>query len=802
MSICKLLPLFFVSLVSTSLFSQSTSIVFNVNMKQQITLGNFKPESDFVDFAGTFNDWGSTLLSDNNKDSIYTVAVDLNVGDNIEFKARINGMWKGMEEFPGGGPNRTYIVVNNDVLNFWYNNEIPSNILSVAFQASSRAIIPGQVVQYTDKSNGSPVSWEWTFPGGSPNTSLLRNPAVTYTSEGSYPVILKIKNSITDSVSLEIDDYINVTNTSTYWWNDAVFYEVFVRSFYDMNGDGKGDLKGLTAKLDYLNDGDSTTNTDLGVNALWLMPIMKSPSYHGYDVTDYRTVNSEYGTNEDFAILIQEAHKRGIKVIIDLVMNHTSKQNPWFIQSAASSTSPYRNWYRWSATNPGGQWYSNNGSYYYAAFGNGMPDLNFENDYVKAEMFDVARYWLQDMHVDGFRLDAVKYIFETATQTEDVSNTFQFWKDFRAYYKSVNSDAFAVGEAWTSTNTIKKYVENSGLDYCFEFSVASALVNAANNGDATTLQKAVETAMGSYPYLQFGTFLTNHDQERVMTTLGGNVSKAKLAAQLMLSLPGIPFIYYGEEIGIVGPKPDENIRTPLQWNSFANAGFTTGSPWRAPQSDYPTKNITAQQADTTTLWWTYNKMIQLRTKEPALRRGNYTTLPNNESSQLVFLRQYKDDYIIVASNLSASEVSNVQINLYSGTMPAGTYLLRDLLSDQTRHIVVAADGSAKDQNIGTLPAKTTAIYKVVSQSTKLTETSSNSFSIFPVPANNSITIQLNEAVIEDFDVIISDISGKIIKHMQIGCSTNISVENLQSGFYLLKVTNGGITHTGKFIIKK
>ena len=220
----------------------------------------------------------------------------------------------------------------------------------------------------------------------------------------------------------------------------------------------------MTAKLDYLNDGDSTTHTDLGVTALWLMPIMKSPSYHGYDVSDYRTVNSDYGTNADFTNLIQEAHKRGIKVIIDLVMNHSSDQNPWFIQSAASSTSSYRSWYRWSATNPGGSWNFKNGAYYYAVFGSGMPDLNYADTLLKKEMFDIARYWLQDMHADGFRLDAVKYIFETSSQTEDVPATFQFWKDFRSFYKTVSSDAFAVGEAWTSTSIARTYVENNGLD--------------------------------------------------------------------------------------------------------------------------------------------------------------------------------------------------------------------------------------------------------------------------------------------------------------------------------------------------
>ncbi len=793
---------FVLSLCTTFLISQSTLIQFNVNMKQQISLGNFKPAADFVDIAGTFNSWGSTKMTDSNKDSIYSASITLNVGDNIEFKCRINGLWTGLEEFSGGGPNRTYTVVKDGVLNFWYSDVIPSNVLLVAIQASARSIIPGQSVQFMDKSNGSPVSWEWTFQGGNPARSQIKNPVISYAAAGSYPVTLKIKNSANDSLTQTFSDYISVTNNTTYWWNDAVFYEVFVRSFYDQNGDGKGDLKGLTSKLDYLNDGDSTTHTDLGVTALWLMPIMESPSYHGYDVTNYRTIESDYGTNADFQTFIQEAHKRGIKVIIDLVMNHTSDQNSWFIQSAANPTSIYRNWYRWSTTNPGGSWNMKNGSYYYSVFGSGMPDLNYADTLVKKEMFDVARYWLQDMHADGFRLDAVKYIFETATQTEDVPATFQFWKDFRAYYKTVNADAFAVGEAWTSTNIIKKYVENNGLDYCFEFNMASALVNAANNGDAATLQTAVETAMSSYPYLQFGTFLTNHDQDRVMTLLGNDVSKAKLAAQLLLTLPGIPFMYYGEEIGTLGPKPDENIRTPLQWNNKANAGFTTGIPWRAPQTDYTTKNIAAQQQDSTSLWTTYNKLIRLRTNESALRRGNYLSIPTNSSSALVFMRQYNNETIFVASNLSANDLSNINISFYPGTLASGNYVLKNLLNGITQEIVVAADGRATNQNIGSLAARTTAVYKVQSLSSGLTESGTNKLHIYPNPARDVINIQLDSNISGNAFVCISDLSGKLLKNIQLCSSSTVLVDDIQPGFYIMKVTDGNNSRTGKILIER
>ena len=489
-------------------------------------------------------------------------------------------------------------------------------------------------------------------------------------------------------------------------------------------------------------------------------------------------------------------------MIIDLVMNHTSSQNPWFVQSAASTTSTYRNWYRWSTTNPGGSWYYKNGAYYYGIFGSNMPDLNYANTATKAEMFDIARFWLQDMHADGFRLDAVKYIFESNTQIQDLPETFQFWEDFRSYYKSVNNDAFAVGEAWTSTPIIKKYVENNGLDFCFEFNMASALINAVNGGDATGLENQMDDVLASYPFLQFGSFLTNHDQERVMTTLGSDVTKAKLAARLLLSLPGIPFIYYGEEIGTVGGKPDENIRTPLQWNSTANAGFTIGTPWIAPQTDYVTKNIAVEQTDNNSLWSTYNKMIQIRQKEPALRRGSYTTLTSNASSAFVFLRQYQDENLLVVNNLSNSTIGDITATFYPGTLAAGNYQLNDLISGATRNLTVSSDVVTTIQSIGGLAPRTTAIYKLTLKSAGFNSLPENTIQVYPIPSNGNITIQTDSKLSGIADFSISDMSGKLLKKGTISSNTTLNLENLVSGFYLLNVKIGGQVMTKKIIIEK
>lgn len=510
----------------------------------------------------------------------------------------------------------------------------------------------------------------------------------------------------------------------TFWWNDAVFYEVFVRSFKDSDGDGKGDFIGLIQKLDYLNDGDPTTHHDLGVTGIWLMPIQQSPSYHGYDVVDYRTIEQDYGTNEDFKTFMTEAHKRGIKVIVDYVVNHTSTEHPWFL-SSTNPLSDKRNWYIWQNTNPGTTqpwggtspvWHYKNNSYYYGVFWSGMPDLNYNTAEVKEEMFDVAKFWLEDMNVDGFRLDAIKYIKEVGNTLEDTPETIQFLKDFRTFYKAIDEDALAVGEAWTTTEKIKPYVENGGLDFCFEFDLADAILAAANTGNVSGLKSQVDEVMTTYPFLQFGTFLTNHDIDRVMNKLGSNTSKAKVAADLLLTLPGIPFIYYGEEIGMTGVKPDENIRKPLQWNGNAQAGFTTGTPWRAVNADYTTKNIQSQQLDVSSLWHNYRKLIAIRNNQNALRKGTYKAITASAANTFAFLRQYENENIIVVSNTSSSMASGVQISLEAGSITEGSYLLVELQGGNQIALEIDNTGGFTNLSLGNIPARSTLIYKLFSAS--------------------------------------------------------------------------------------
>jgi len=269
----------------------------------------------------------------------------------------------------------------------------------------------------------------------------------------------------------KIDNSKNIQGTEEYpWWNDSVFYEIFVRSFYDSDGDGIGDFNGIVEKMDYLNDGNPNTSTDLGITGIWLMPINPSPSYHGYSVTDYYSVNPEYGTMDDFENFLNEAHKRGIKVIVDLVLNHTSNQHPWFL-NAADPTSPYHDWYIWSDTDPGyvgswGQevWFEQGDEYYYSTFSEFMPDLNYTNPEVTQEMQNVVQFWVNEVGVDGFRLDAAKHLIEEGTKQANTISTHSWYEKFRPALKQINPHALVVGEIWEDTRINAEYLQGDEGD--------------------------------------------------------------------------------------------------------------------------------------------------------------------------------------------------------------------------------------------------------------------------------------------------------------------------------------------------
>ena len=466
------------------------------------------------------------------------------------------------------------------------------------------------------------------------------------------------------------------------WWNETVFYEIFVRSFRDSDGDGIGDFNGIIEKLDYLQD--------LGITGLWLMPIHPSPTYHGYDVTDYYAVNPDYGTMEDFTRLLEEAHARDIRVIIDLVLNHTSTQHPWF-QSALTPSSEYRDWYIWSETDPGfrGPWgaqawhRASNGQYYYAIFWDQMPDLNYDNPKVQDEAKEMASFWLEEVGVDGFRLDAIRYLAEDE-KLADAESTHAYLEEWGDYYRSVDPEAFTVGEAWTSNATVKEYVAtNRELDAAFNFDLADQIIKGIHkDGTNASLRFTLQTTIRDFPEQDNANFITNHDINRAMSQFGGDLGKAKVAAGILLAAPGIPFIYYGEEIGMAGTKPDELIRTPMQWTDAEGAGFTDGTPWQPINADYREVNVAAQTGDSASLLEHYRTLIQLRNAHQALQTGE-TFVTDTSSNKLVsYLRVSEEETLLVLINIDDVPVTDYELSLSTAGL-SGNYSATSLLDDSS-----------------------------------------------------------------------------------------------------------------------
>jgi glycosidase len=446
-------------------------------------------------------------------------------------------------------------------------------------------------------------------------------------------------------------------------------YEVFVRSFRDSAGDGTGDLAGLVEKLDYLNDGNEATDDDLGVDGIWLMPIHPSPSYHGYDVADHDGVNPEYGTIADLDRLLDECHARGLRVILDWVPNHTSIEHPWFASSASSTGAPHRSWYVWRESDPGWTqpfgsstvWFSAGTGYYHAVFGRGMPDLNWNDAAVRGEIEAAAGRWLA-RGVDGFRLDAIRYLVENGPGAQqDQPETHLYLAELASSVRAAKPDAMLVGEAWADTTTISRYFGSTattpygdGVPLLFNFPLAAAIVDGVASGSAGGIPATLEAVARSYPA---GTgdapFLTNHDQDRVATRLGGDWAKLRLAASVLLTLQGSPFIYYGEEIGMrngVG-SGDERRRTPFAWDGTATGGFTDGvTPWW-PISRTSSADVASQTGDPSSLLSRYRQLIRLRKSSPALSRGGTLRLVTASEAVLAFLRTQVSETVLVAHNL-------------------------------------------------------------------------------------------------------------------------------------------------------
>ncbi len=445
----------------------------------------------------------------------------------------------------------------------------------------------------------------------------------------------------------------------------GVFYEVFVRSFYDSNGDGIGDLNGITRKLPYLKA--------LGVSGLWLMPIFASPSYHGYDVTNYRAINPQYGTMADFERLVRAAHADHIKVILDLVANHTSAENPWF-EASRDPHSPYRHWYYWAtpATNltevsPWGApiWHRIETpwgtQHYMGIFDVQMPDLDYDNPSVRAAMIGIGRFWLRK-GADGFRLDAAKHIYDKLDRDDDdlavMDRSAAWWQQFRDGIRPVDQDAYLVGEvAGTSTRYMAPFVKP--LNAVFDFPLARTLIRSVRLGsdagigaELVSIQQQYRAAAGHY--VMDAPFLTNHDENRIMSDLAGNMREMKLAAALLLTLPGHPFVYYGEEIGMRGTKPDPQIREPMRWDVNPHS---PGEPSWEPTNIPANRGVSVQAEENNphSLLERYRELIRWRMDIAPLRDGVAGEFASGNAALAAWRLQDAQGRVLVVHNLSGRE---------------------------------------------------------------------------------------------------------------------------------------------------
>jgi glycosidase len=441
-----------------------------------------------------------------------------------------------------------------------------------------------------------------------------------------------------------------------------VFYEIFVRSFADSNGDGIGDLDGVTASLEYLHS--------LGVSGIWLMPINPSPTYHGYDVTNYVDINPQYGTLADFDELLAKAHSLDIKVIVDFVMNHSSNRHPWFLSARQSADSPYRNYYI----------IRDDGSYV-ANFATSMPDLNYgtvatlETMPVWDAICSAAEFWLE-RGTDGFRLDAVKHLYDSQYAYDNA----QLLAKFRERMMLTTPDVYIIGEAWTGTaEEMAPYY--GGLQAFFDFPGWDRLLWALNNDSGKWYPKDMlehEAAFSAVrPDYIHATKLSNHDEERTASALGRDEDKMKMAAKVLLTISGSPYIYYGEELGMTGLKSngDEGLRSPFPWGEAAPEG-TKQTSWR--KTDESVKTLASQKADPSSLWNVYRQFSELRNADPVMAYGEMT-LPEgyNAESQsgkqiMAFYREYEGTRYLVLHNLSANQTSyNISGEVKRGVVEHG-----------------------------------------------------------------------------------------------------------------------------------
>ena len=448
--------------------------------------------------------------------------------------------------------------------------------------------------------------------------------------------------------------------------NARVFYEIFVGSFSDSNGDGIGDLRGIINRMDYLNDGDPDSGKSLGIEGIWLTPIYASPSYHKYDVADYYAIDEEFGTQADLDDLIAACHARGVKLILDLPINHTARINEWFKNFTRAHrdddpTNPYYDWYSYytqGESAPAGRTFSalsGTNIYYECNFDGGMPELNFDNPAVREEVLKIARCYL-DRGIDGFRFDAAKYVY-----FGDHDASVAFWEEYLGTLRADYPDMYTVAEVWDGDGITDRYYPATN---CFNFTVSQAeglIANAAKKGDAGKYAKYVENYLASIadtnPDAMYVPFIANHDTDRAAGYLPTLNGFAQMAANLYILGPGSPFIYYGEEIGLRGSRgganTDANRRLAMLWGDGDTVKDPTGTTYSA--SNQIQDGVNRQIADENSLYTYYKKLIMIRRANPAIARGDYRAVSVGGTTVGGFISTYEGKTVLVLHNPSGSK---------------------------------------------------------------------------------------------------------------------------------------------------
>jgi maltose alpha-D-glucosyltransferase / alpha-amylase len=504
------------------------------------------------------------------------------------------------------------------------------------------------------------------------------------------------------------------------WFKRAVFYEIHIRGFFDSNDDGSGDLRGIQEKLDYLQW--------LGVDCIWLLPMYASPLRDGgYDISDYYAIHPDYGTVDDFKSLVEAAHERGIRIIADLVVNHTSSDHPWFQESRSSPDNPKRDWYVWSDTDERYQdariifvdtepsnwtWDPVAGAYYWHRFFAHQPDLNFDNPEVQEAMLDALRFWL-DAGIDGFRLDAVPYLFERdGTNGENLPETHAFLKRLRAEVDSKYPDRVLLAEAnqWPE-DVVEYFGEGDECHMAFHFPVMPRMFMALRREDATPIYEILDRTPAIPENAQWGLFLRNHDEltlemvtdeerdymyteyakdprmklnlgirRRLAPLLDNGRDESQLLHAIMFSLPGSPVLYYGDEIGMgdnvfLGDR--DGVRTPMQWTGDRNGGFSRADfaqlylpPLMDPVWGYQATNVEAQLRTPTSFLRWLHRFISLRKSHPVFGLGSYEPLETSNPRVFAHVRRYEQDVVLCVHNLARSaQPVELDLSRFEGRVP-------------------------------------------------------------------------------------------------------------------------------------